>query len=51
MRPGSGAGLVVIARADWLQRHATETAKSEERGQRREGARAEHGVHEKREMN
>jgi len=43
-RPGSGAGLAVVARADWLQGHATETAKSEERGDRREGARTERGV-------
>ena len=26
-RPGSGAGLAVVARADWLQRHAAESAK------------------------
>jgi len=26
-RPESGAGLAVVARADWLQGHATETAK------------------------
>ena len=30
-RPGSGAGLAVVARADWLQGHATETAKMRQR--------------------
>ena len=33
-RPGSGAGLAVAARADWLQGHATETAKNAEREER-----------------
>jgi len=33
-RPGSGAGLAVVARADWLQGHATETAKNAD-GERR----------------
>ena len=30
-RPGSGAGLAVVAQADWLQGHATETAKMRQR--------------------
>jgi len=34
----SGAGLAVVARADWLQGHATETAKMRQRGE--EGERA-----------
>jgi len=29
-----GAGLAVVARADWLQGHATETAKMRQRGER-----------------
>jgi len=33
-RPGSGAGLAVVARADWLQGHATETAKMRQREER-----------------
>jgi len=45
MRPapdddGSGAGLAVVARADWLQGHATETAKICGREKRGEGERA-----------
>ena len=36
-RPGSGAGLAVVARADWLQRHATGTAKMRQ-GEEREHA-------------
>ena len=40
-RPGSGAGLAVVARADWLQAHATETAKNA--AERRQSARAERG--------
>ena len=35
---GSGAGLAVVAQADWLQGHATETAKMRQR-ERRERAR------------
>jgi len=35
----SGAGLAVVARADWLQGHATETAKMRQRGEG-EGERA-----------
>ena len=39
-RPGSGAGLAVVARADWLQGHATETAKCGRRREREERERA-----------
>ena len=34
----SGAGLAVVARADWLQGHATETAKMRQRGEVRGSA-------------
>jgi len=40
-RPESGAGLAVVARADWLQGHATETAKMRQREERRDSAHAE----------
>jgi len=33
-RLGSGVGLAVVARADWLQGHAMETAKNAERERR-----------------
>ena len=36
-RPESGAGFAVVARSDWLQGHATETAKMRQR-EEREGA-------------
>jgi len=36
-RPGSGAGLAVLAQADWLQGHATETAKMGQREERERG--------------
>jgi len=38
-RPGSGAGLAAVVRADWLQGHATETAKMwRDEGGRERGA-------------
>ena len=37
---GSGAGLAVVAQADWLQGHAMQTAKNAAEGEGRERARS-----------
>jgi len=49
-RPGSGAGLVAIARADWLQGHAMETVKIRRVRGRRESKEGSREVYEKEEM-
>ena len=49
-RPGSGAGLVAIARADWLQGHAMETAKMRRVRRRRDSKEGSREVYEKEEM-
>ena len=49
-RPESGAGLAVVARADWLQGHATETAKMRQREEAARTLSVSIEMHEKREI-